>query len=283
MKQSKIYPFCLAAILICSMGLSSANLHAQAISLRGKPGNWVSGEFFRPSYESLGSFKLSSWVLLLGVKANLSERVALLAELPYTNGKINLPGNFLSSDRSQSAIMNPYIGLEFLSRRQKTSLEIGVRLPIADEDKALAAQAGILSDLDRIDAFIPNILAINGLLNVNSVSAGGFAFRLRGGPNLWVFTDTNNGADDGVELLFKYAGELGYDTEQFSLAAGISGLLIATESDLDLGERTLHQFIAAATVGLGNVRPGIQFRLPLDEDTGADYVLGANMAIRLGK
>ena len=283
MKKTKFYPFSLAAVLICSMGLSSADLRAQAISLRGKPGNWVSGEFFRPSYESQGSVKLSSWILLLGVKANISERVALLAELPYANGKLNFSSNFFSNDRSQSAIMNPYIGLEFLSRRQKTSFEVGVRLPVADEDKALAAQAGILSDLDRFDAFIPNILAINGLLHVNSVSSGGFAFRLHAGPNFWVLTDTNNGVEDGVELLLKYAGELGYDTEQLSLSAGISGLLIATESDLDLSERTLHQFIAAVTVGLGNVRPGIQFRLPLDENTGIDYVLGANVAIRLSK
>jgi len=283
MKKTRFYPLSLATVLVFSMGLPSADLRAQSISLRGKSGNWVSGEFFRPSYQSPGTLKLSGWILMLGVKANISERVALLAELPYANGKFDVPSNFLPNDRSQAAIINPYIGLEFLSRRQKTSVELGVRLPVADEGKGLAAQAGILSDFDRFDAFVPNILTINGLVNVNSVSPGGFAFRLRSGPNFWIVTDSNNGSGDDVELLLKYAGELGYDTQQLSLSAGISGLLIATESDLDLGERTLHQFIAAATVGLGNVRPGIQFRLPLDEDTGIDYVLGANVAIRLGK
>jgi len=205
-----------------------------------------------------------------------------LAELPYANGKLDVPSGFFSNDRSQSTIANPYIGLEFFSRRQKASFELGVRLPVADEGKGLATQAGILSDYDRFDAFFPNILTINGLVNVNSASPSGFAFRLRGGPNFWIITDSDNLGDD-VELLFKYSGEFGYDTEQFGLSAGLSGLLIATESDLDLGERTSHQFIAAATVGLGNVRPGIQIRLPLDEDTGVDYVLGANVAIRLGK
>ena len=122
--------FSLATVLIFSLGLPNTGLLAQSISLRGKPGNWVSGEFFRPSYESPGSLKLSGWILLLGVKASISERVALLAELPYANGKLDVPSNFFSNDRSQSAIMNPYIGLEFLSRRQHTSFELGVRLPV---------------------------------------------------------------------------------------------------------------------------------------------------------
>jgi hypothetical protein len=282
MKKIKFYSLSLATMLIFSIGLLDAGVRAQSISLRGKPGNWVSGEFFRPSYESFGTLKLSGWILALGVKANISERVAVLAELPYANGKLDAPSNFFSNDASQSTIANPYLGLEFFSRRKHASFELGVRLPVADENKALATQAGFLSDLERFDAFFPDILTINGLLNVNSVNSGGFAFRLRGGPNFWIFTNSDNAGDD-VELLFKYSGELGYDTEQLSLSAGISGLLIATESDLDLGERTLHQFIAAAAVGLGNVRPGIQFRLPLDEDTGVDYVLGANVAIRLGK
>lgn len=283
MKKIDFYSLPWVFALILSLGMPSTDAVAQAISLRNNAGNWVSSEFFRPNYQSSGTFDFSGWSLILGVKANLSEHVALLAELPYANGKINSPSNSFFSDRSQSAIMNPYIGLEFFPRSQKTSFEFGVRLPVADEDKSLATQAGLLSDFDRFDAFVPDILTINGLVNIKAVSPGGFALRLRGGPNFWIVTDSNTGSGDDVELLLKYAGELGYEAEQFSLSAGISGLLIATESDLDLGERTLHQFIAAATLGLGNVRPGLQFRIPLDEDTGIDYVLGANVAIRLGR
>jgi hypothetical protein len=42
--------------------------------------------------------------------------------------------------------------------------------------------------------------------------------------------------------------------------------LLATEGDLDFGERTFHQLGMFANLLLGRFQPGAQLRIPLDED-----------------
>ena len=67
------------------------------------------------------------------------------------------------------------------------------------------------------------------------------------------------------------------------LAAGLSGVMILTEDDLDLGDRTIHQLHAGASLDLGALRPGIQVRRPLDEDLEdvIDYTVGAYLSTAL--
>lgn len=56
--------------------------------------------------------------------------------------------------------------------------------------------------------------------------------------------------------------------------------MIVTESDLDLGERTVHHLGATAAINSGAVSPGVHFRIPIDDQfDNIDYVMGLNLVI----
>jgi hypothetical protein len=111
----------------------------------------------------------------------------------------------------------------------------------------MAVFVGQTADLvDRWEAFQPDILSIHGAVNYRSRTTPGLGLRLRLAPVLWI--------DTGDAL------------SKVSAGAGFSGRLLATEGDLDFGERTFHQLGMFANLLLGRFQPGAQLRIPLDED-----------------
>jgi hypothetical protein len=112
--------------------------------------------------------------------------------------------------------------------------------------------------------------------------ASGAVVRLRGGPSLLINTDKDR-FEDATELFIGYSAQLGYESEMVSIMGGFTGRANLTEEDADYGERSVHQLGFMASVGLGNVRPGIHLRLPLDEDLKDtfDFVLGFHLGVQL--
>jgi hypothetical protein len=86
-----------------------------------------------------------------------------------------------------------------------------------------------------------------------------------------------------VEVLASYSGQVGYEGSQISVLGGLTGQAIITEEGLELSERTSHQFGAIMTFVAGNVRPGVFFQLPLDEEMRdmVDFVFGLNVSVDL--
>jgi len=139
---------------------------------------------------------------------------------------------------------------------------------------------GFFTDFDRAEAFIPDVITLTGRGNYYRKSASNVVFRLRGGPTLWL--DAGDSVDES-EFFLDYNALIGYEGAQFSLMGGFTGRLIVSEKDLDLGERTIHQLGAAASLNLGVVHPGIHVRFPLDDDLNSiiDFVFGLNLGFYL--
>ena len=71
---------------------------------------------------------------------------------------------------------------------------------------------------------------------------------------------------DESELCIDYNAAFWFPFEKINLGCGFAGRFLATESNLNFGERTMHQLGFAGNYDFGNFKPGIHFRTPLDKD-----------------
>ena len=183
-------------------------------------------------------------------------------------------------DDSENTLGNPYFGIELHGNNSPLYGEIGVRLPLApDTDENEAAIVGLFTELvDRAEAFISDAIPISGAINYRHKNPTGFVLRLRGGSALWIET----GEGDETELFLLYSVQAGYESSKFNFIGGFTGRWWLNE-DGDFGERTFHQLGLAANVAFGVARPGISFRVPLDEDMTdiLDIVYGLTLSLNL--
>ncbi|HEX9654909.1 MAG TPA: hypothetical protein VGA99_14470, partial [bacterium] len=158
--------------------------------------------------------------------------------------------------------------------------EFGLRPPIMSDSKFNAASAGFSADVDRFEAFNPETFIAALRANYRQKMASDVVIRVRGGPVLFVYT---NDAGDKTDLLIDYSIQAGYEGTAVHLMSGLTGRFFASSDDGDFGERSVHQLGVSANLILGETRPGIHLRLPLDKDLreGIDFVFGLNLAVLL--
>ncbi|MCK6618946.1 MAG: hypothetical protein HUU32_13015 [Calditrichaceae bacterium] len=264
------------AIAIAGLVLPQSGL-AQSYWVNRSQPKTISLEILKPDFAGDANTTFTTSVIFLGIQFPVAKKTLIVAELPFAHFGLNEEGY---DGQSESAIGNPYLGLEFGAKNSGVSGEIGVRAPLTSNEKISAVLTGFFTDFDRLEAFVPDILSLAGMVNYKYKSAGGAFARLRGGPVFWIPTGDSE-ADN--ELWLAYGFQAGYESQQVGFSIGFTGRLLATEEDLELGERTFHQLGLAADFGLGNVRPGVHLRLPLDEDLSdvIDMVFGVNLAIQL--
>lgn len=220
-------------------------------------------EYLRPTFvtQPFSSTTLTGSVYVVSGRIGLSEKSALILELPYSVGDIS--SNFGLS-ASHSSIGNMYIGGEFASQDRRFVTEVGLRVPMAQEDKFYAYYTGLNSDIDHWEAFIPNVASLSALVNFKPRLETGFYLRLLGGSSLWLRTKPGTIRDDS-EFFLNYGSIVGYDSDLLSAGLGITGKMLLTETG-DLERRNYYQlgFIIGTT--LGNIRPELHLRLPLDKN-----------------
>jgi len=273
--------------VLCFAVFIPVSLRAQSIWLDRSHDRSVGLEIFKPNFKNINDATIttsnSGWVFFPSLRWPLSTKVHFVGELPFAFASAEVKSSRfnINQSRSESVVGNPYLGVEIKGRNSPVFTEIGIRLPISSEKKFLATGTGILADIDRLEAFFPNTLSITGMLNYHHREVSGFALRFRGGPSLLINTDSGSG--DDTELFIGYSAQAGYESERFSLLGGLTGRANLTEEDADFSERSVHQLGFNASLGLGKVRPGLHFRLPLDEDLkdSLDFVLGFNLGIQL--
>ncbi len=263
------------ATLLVTTFLTSS-LSAQSLWLDPSHERTIWLEVLKPVFEGDDNTTFTSSAFFFTLRLPIGKNVLFVGELPLAHAGIE---SGFGSDRSENAIGNPYFGLQTGGEAAPYFGEFGVRAPIASEEDASASFIGIFSDIDREEAFIPDLLLITGILNHRYQARSGFLVRLRGGIHVWI--PTESGGDSEAWLV--YSGQAGYASEQFSIEGGFTGRYSLTAGTGDFGGRTLHQFGFVARIGLGNVRPGVHMRLPLDQDLSdvLDFVFGLNVAIEL--
>lgn len=271
-------------LLFAATALLPFSLAAQSIWADRSHNKTIALEILKPNLtgEFYDNTTFPTSALFLSVRLPINDRLNLVGEFPLAHAGVNFSFDFFEFKESGTGIGNPYVGLEIQGENEAFFTEIGARAPLAPESN-LASTIGFLTDfIDRGEAFLPDILSVIAVQNYLYRAPAGFIMRLRGGPSFWIYTGREN-IDEEVELLLLYSAQVGYASNNFSLMGGLSGRMIVSEGDLNISERTLHQFGTFASIDLGRVRPGVQFRAPLDEGFKdfLDFAFGVNLALEL--
>ncbi|MFQ5772250.1 MAG: hypothetical protein ACE5HX_17070 [bacterium] len=262
------------SLLVIAMAIFFVtSLSAQSIWLDQSQENSIALEILKPNFDRDDYFTFISSALFLTGRFSLGENVIFVGELPFVHGGFD--SDFGSE--SETIIGNPYVGFELHKQGSPGFAEIGVRIPLTP-DENWASDVGIFSDFDRFEAFRTNILALTSMANYRNKSASNVVLRLRGGPSLLIYT----GEGGDTDFWLAYSGQVGYEGEQVSVIGGLTGRFYISEGGGDLGNRTFHQLGVAASLGLGTVRPGIHFRIPIDDylNNFIDFVFGFNLGIQ---
>lgn len=266
------------AVILFSIALSWTVLSAQSIWKPHISDNYFAIEFLKPDFQESIKTTEGTSVLYFSGQYKLSDGIRIVGELPIAHGEFQSDFMFSSSFRkNQTAIGNPYVGIILNKNDSPLNGQIGVRLPVFDEDKFVAATVGLVTDFDRVEAFLHDIVTISGKINYRSTGESNLVAVLGVGPTVWL--NTKDLADESMELWLDYGGKIGYKTDSFTVMGGISGRFNPTEKDLAFGERSFHQGGITVSVPFGRTLLGAHLRVPIDDlgDT-IDFILGVNFA-----
>ncbi|HUF08470.1 MAG TPA: hypothetical protein VMO47_04060 [Rhodothermales bacterium] len=264
-----------ALLAACAITCIETGLSAQSLWTDQSGDRAISVEFLKPEFEGDADTDFLTSTIVLGGRFPISPTIAGEAELPFS--RYGIDNEFV--DRSDAAVGNPYLGVRIRSRSVVS--RIGIRLPIAPDDKPTPLSAGRLTDYDRFEAFLPNVLAVNASVTGQTRLSDQAILQFGGGPVLLV--PTEDGGSDDTEVYAQYFLLGVFAGRTVAVKAGFTGRAILTESDLDFGERSIHQFGLGAALNNGTLRPGLHVRIPLDEDLrdSIDYVAGINLTVIL--
>ena len=232
-------------------------------------------EWLRPEFSDEADASFLTSVTYLSGRAMVAKNLRLVGEIPlvYFDSE---------DDDAELNVGNPYLGLE-AGNLDTVWGEVGVRVPVVANDDFTTFFLGFLTDFDRLEAFVPEVLSVVALGNYQWQHRSGFSARLRAGPVLWIDTSDEEFDEDNTELFMLYSLQGWYDTQRVRLGAGFTGRLIATEDDLDFNERTWHHVGLAIIGKFDGVQPGLHFKVPLDDelDEALDFVFGLSLNVSI--
>jgi hypothetical protein len=239
------------------------------------PAQSLSIEVLRPQFEFGGgepSTFTTAWFATLSLP--IYKRLHFVGQLPFAFGKLETN----PVPTKDETIGNPGFGLRF--DHENLTIDVGARLPLAKT--GFAGFMGSLADIDRQEAFIPDILPFYGTIKTK-ISVGKLNLKPYGGAtfNIRVERDRLNfdylrsvfrsRANDG-ELFILYGGEGGFDIGKLYFGAAYNARTWVTSGN-SFGTSSINQVSLRAKLDFGNVVPGAIFRFPLD-DILLDSVLG---------
>lgn len=271
-------------ILLISLLLFPLMLSAQSQWLDyGQEGSSLSIEIIKPvqNVDSLAGtvepdFTTLSGSIFLTGRYAIGKNFVLAADISIASGKFD--SEEFGPSGTQTIMGNPYIGAEYYLPETPLFFELGMRIPIVPSEKPHAYYNGIYSDLDRAEAFLPDIVPVYFAVNYETISESKILFRARTGVNLWFISKEWETYRDPM-VLVDYTLQTGYYDPRVTIIVGLTGM-IDLSSDPRFKEKDhILQYGATITVPFGNFRPGINFRIPGSKFTKSliDYVFGLNL------
>ena len=267
--------FCIGALALALSALSATAARAASLWAPRGGGGGFAVEFLRPSIETIdadalvGAAFVSAWTSpRRGVAFEFEVPVARQNARPrhplYSYTYIPSPdpySSFYTNDLTGSTIGNPYLGLRTVPESSPLSVELGLRLPVAQEDERVAITTAMYADASRWEAFRDHRLSVRAALNVREVASTHLFHQFRIGPVVSFYT--NPGRSPGPDLDALYSWQIGYDGRTLRLGTGIAGRVLLSRGSLNIGELNHDQFEVHADFLKGSVRPGLDLHLPL--------------------
>ena len=214
--------------------------------------NYFGIELLKPDFDG-DEVSFESFTLFATLRHLIHDDIAIVIEAPFSTYDAR-------SFDSEIATGNLYAGLERRKPGRPYSWEFGIRFPTAPDNNGSARLVGVLSDVNRWEGFFNDLLVFVGGASVRYVNPPGFGFRGRIAQTLWIPTEIGD-----VDLFGLYSAHFFYLGEQVEFTGGLSGRILLTEDNLDIGERTFHQLDLAGVFRATQTWTGVHIRVPLDE------------------
>ncbi len=243
-------------------------------------------EALRPQFEFAGAeptFWTSAWFITVAVP--IHKRLHFVGQLPFAFGKLK----DATVPTKGEAIGNPALGLRF--DHERLTIDLGARIPVVQKgvitNDGFGSFIGALADIDRQEAFVPDILPIYGMIrtkiNVSRISVhpyGGatLTVKLQNERNDFFARIFRLREDDG-ELYVLYGADGWLELKPVYLGATFSGRTWVSSGGT-FSASSIHQISVRAKLVFEKVTPGLLFRFPLD-DILLDNVFGLNCEINL--
>ena len=242
-------------------------------------GNNFGLEILKPKFDSqIDRLGFMNMVWILSGQYYVSDRVAIVYDLPIS---FYAPEEKTTFDKSETSFGNPYFGIRLdspIGEKNKFTGRVGLRIPIASEEKYSAASIGLYTSFDRLEAFIPELFStsFSGTFTTKTSENIDFNFSLGGD----LMKDTDDGGES--EFYINYNFEFIADIDNILLLGGFTGRYLATE-DGDFEELSVHQIGFSGYYNGENFKPGILFRLPVDDDLNelVDMVIGIKLIFNM--
>jgi hypothetical protein len=283
---SKASATALAVLLLASSTSLGGSMWAEHNSK-----STLSVEVVRPSYGYGEPFTITSSAMYLTLELVATPAVAFTLEIPaaYANLKRD-PYSY--EDASYAEYMkqqegltlgNPYFGIRWNNRSRSVHCELGIAAPVASSSKDYAILVGQSADFDRFYSFVPDVTTVRGAVDYRFRATSGIFLQVAGGGFLLA-------PDQGdPELFGQYGAFVGADDDVVTVKGGITGIIWTTVSGPNFSERTWHQLGLEADLKMGDFRPGLEVRVPLDEEPACfccicaqhRYAIGLRMAYAL--
>ena len=269
--------------LLISLILLPAMLSAQSRWVDyGQDRNLLSVEIIKPlrnikqivhSTDIEPDFTNLTGTIFLTGKYAVGNNFVLVADISIVHAEL------VDDDNPNTIIGNPYIGAEYYLPETPLFFELGMRIPVVPDDKAVASVAGVLSDYDRAEAFIPKIIPVYGSMNYEKIFESNILLRAGTGITLW-FNSKEFGAYRDPTVSFEYILQTGYNHPRVNIMLGLVGRKDLSSEPMRENELNILQYGTTITLPFGNFRPGFNFRIPANKRASErlDYVFGFNLA-----
>jgi len=261
-----------AAVAGFFMILPAPSLVAQTFLFQSQAENRakVGLRFLRPNFKGESKLSIFSGAYDFWFNAPVGgSRVNIVGAVPFN--AIAVEGR-----DGESGVGNIYAGVQARlgnSADNDMNISLGVFLPTASEKKESAHGLGVLADTHELQRSLPDVLTIYGnfAYHYRQINRGMFGVEI--GPQLFIPTGEFNG---DAELFGHYGLAGGFPIANVAFFAELLGLFIVTEEVGDFDDRFIHSLAFGAQLTMRQVRPGLFYVLPLDEDfnQSIDGILG---------
>jgi hypothetical protein len=259
-------------LLLATMLLASITLTADAQTLwRGRStASSVGLSFQRPKFSERNT-EYSGLVFALAGEFALSPSTLLMVELPFMTASIS--SAFYSND--ETAVGNPYLGVQFGSRESEFFGEFGVRLPFMEDGNGLAGSIGVLADIEHFEAYVPHILQISASANAETEIAPTLWLLAKAGPDADIFT---KGGGDG-NLYLNYGATMQLRLEEFRAGFGYAARTLLNRSEFS--DRTVDHVAIGGSYRFTHVELGLQARYSMDEYIRREIDFAYGLSVRV--